>query len=162
MCPLLPIRVGEGLICENNSDNDIIVYSSKEQGVKFMSETVGIRPSFNIDSGLSPLNEIASFSAELQPKIIQGLRMAVDMLPTGDEYYAARKQGGSGEWRMENKYGVAADAFARMIDPQYDPRKGVSGNSTETVETRSKFYRMIRTLVSEQIHRGLSELKQKN
>lgn len=107
-----------------------------------------------IESRLS--TDIAAFPEAVRPQVMLGLRLAVDMLPTGDEYYRARRE--NNEWEMEKKYGVAADAFAMLIDQGYEPLSRSSGSS-ETAILRGDFYRMMRTLTSEQIHGALQKME---
>lgn len=116
---------------------------------------------FSLESGLFPLNAFWEFSSDLQPKVLEGLKMAVDILPTDDESYAARIQGPAAEMALENKYGKAADKFAKLIDPNYDPYEGVGdGNNTKTIKQREMFCKMIRLLTSAQIQRGLKNLQE--
>lgn len=120
----------------------------------------GIKPSFDLLSGLMPLNEIQNFPVEMQPKVIEGLERALAIIPTVEQYDLARQCGDTGEWLMEKLYGAAAGLFGASIDERYDPNKAAFDNPTETTRLVQMFYRMIRTLTADQIKQGLEELRQ--
>lgn len=116
-------------------------------------------PIFSIDTGLFPLNAFLEFPEDRRSQVLAALEAASDVLPSENRLYWVRQNGGSqDETLIEIRYGKAADLFAILIDPKFDPANW-DRSSPETTELRGKFYKMIRPLSKEQILRGLETLE---
>lgn len=111
---------------------------------------------------LEPFYAFFAFPVRYQRDVIIGLRVAAAVIPTDDELYRARDQGGSVGWNIDKRYGNAADAFARAINPDFDPKVIYDGDSKmqEVIELRTIFYSMISSLSSGQVKQGARILGQ--
>ena len=86
-----------------------------------------------------------------------GLMYAARYAPTAAESISFRQGGSSGERVLENRYSTLADFYARRIDKNFDPRRGVH-NDPHIVDKRMNFYAMINPLTAEQTDKGVKIL----
>ena len=110
---------------------------------------------------LEPMQSFFAFPSRYRRHVLRNLELAGGTIPTADESDAARRAGGSTYIPIERRYGDAADAFARDIYPNFD-RLIIDDNyeNLEAIRLRGEFYRMIRTLVAEQVQEGVRILRQ--
>lgn len=124
-----------------------------------MSERVGGKAGarlFSLEEGLSPLNDYFTFSPEDRIGVITALSLASAHLPTARECYVARREGSTGEMRIENMYGDFADTYAHSIDKSFTTDRINDGSKTS--ENRRRFYNMVNTLTAEQVEEGVRRI----
>ncbi len=83
-------------------------------------------------------------------------------LPTESEQYLAKVAGSHAKKAFDQKYSEVADKFAAAIDPNFEnweERKYNDSNSKKTETLRAVFFNMIHPYNTEQILKGVDEIK---